>query len=40
MLDWSKARDGTPYWTFEWYNRQGWQEVEFGKGYARLKKKL
>lgn len=40
MLDWSKARGGTPYWTLEWYNRQGWQEVEFGKGYARLKKEL
>lgn len=40
ILNWSKARGGTPYWTLEWYNRQGWQEVEFGKGYARLKKKL
>ncbi len=37
-LEWS-LKD-SPHWVLQWYIRQGYEEKEFGDGYALLKKKI
>jgi ribosomal protein S18 acetylase RimI-like enzyme len=38
VLEWDK-RD-SPQWVFDWYTRQGYDEKEFGNGYALMNKEL
>lgn len=38
VLEWDK-RD-TPFWVYDWYKRNGFDEKELGKGYALMIKKL
>ena len=30
----------SPHWVFDWYCREGFDEKEFGNGYALMKKKI
>ena len=37
-LEWSLKE--SPYWVIEWYSRLGYDEKEFGSGYALMKRPL
>ena len=37
-LEWSLKE--SPYWVVEWYSRLGYDEKEFGNGYALMKRPL
>jgi hypothetical protein len=37
-LEWSLEE--SPHWVFDWYCRLGYDEKEFGKGCALMKKEL
>lgn len=37
-LEWSLEE--SPYWVIEWYTRLGYDEKEFGSGYALMKRPL
>ena len=36
-LEWESS---SPLWVYEWYIRNGYEEIDFGEGYSKLRKTL